>query len=325
MPRNFPKIDPHVHFRDQREAYKETISHGLDLAKSQGVEIVFDMPNTKPALLGKKELEERLKLVPKKEKGRYFLYLGITPKEKQIKEAVFCYRKYREVIGFKMYAGESVGSLGVVLLKDQEKVYNVLSKLNYKGVIAVHCEKKEYFKKNLFNPKNPISHFYSRPKGAEIEAIKDQIKLAKKANFKGHLHIVHVSTAESVEIIDKVRKEISISCAVTPHHILWTKDKLKEKNGLLYKINPPLRERKDIEKLREFLKEGKIDWIETDHAPHQIGEKFFPPYLSGFPSLYLYREFTEDFLPQIGLSQNEIKKLTFENIYKVFKNKLTKL
>jgi len=325
MAKSFLKIDPHVHFRDQKETYKETISHGLDLAKSQGVEIVFDMPNTKPALLGERELEERLKLVSKKGRGRYFLYLGITPKEKQIEEVVFCYRKYREVIGFKMYAGESVGNLGVALPKDQEKVYRVLSKLNYKGVIAVHCEKKDYFKNNLFNPQNPISHFYSRPKEAEIEAIKDQTRLVKKANFKGHLHIVHVSTAESVELIDKARKEISISCAVTPHHILWTKDKLKEKNGLLFKINPPLRERKDVEKLKKFLKEGKIDWIETDHAPHQIAEKLFPPYLSGFPSLCLYKEFIEDFLPKIGLSQNEIKKLAFENIYKIFKNKLTKL
>lgn len=324
MPSNFPKIDPHVHFRDQKEAYKETISHGLDLAENQGVKIVFDMPNTKPSLLGERELKERLKLVPKKEKGRYFLYLGITPKEKQIEEAVFCYQKYKKVIGFKMYAGESVGGLGIVSIEDQERVYRVLSKLNYKGVIAVHCEKEEYFRKNLFNPKNPISHFYSRPKEAEIEAIKDQIKLVKKTNFKGHLHIVHISTAESAEIINKARKEILISCAVTPHHILWTKDKLKEKNGLLYKTNPPLREREDVEKLKEFLKEGKIDWIETDHAPHQIGEKLFPPYLSGFPSLYIYKEFVENFLPQLGLSQKEIKKLTFENIYKVFKNKLAK-
>ena len=215
--------------------------------------------------------------------------------------------------------------LHIVLPKDQEKVYRVLSQLNYKGVIAVHCEKKEYFKNNLFNPQNPISHFYSRPKEAEIEAIRDQIKLVKKANFKAHLHIVHVSTAESVEIVDKARKEISVSCAVTPHHILWTKDKLEEKNGLLYKINPPLREKKDVEKLRKFLKEGKIDWIETDHAPHQIAEKLFPPYLSGFPTLRLYKEFIESFLPKIGLSQDKIRKLTSENIYKVFQDKLTKL
>jgi dihydroorotase len=324
MLKNF-KIDPHVHFRDQKEAYKETISHGLDLAKNQGVKIVFDMPNTKPPLLGERELKERLKLVPQNEKGRYFLYLGVTPKEKQIEEAVFCYQKYKEVIGFKMYAGESVGGLGIVSVEDQERVYRILSKLNYQGVIAVHCEKEKYLRKNLFNPKNPISHFYSRPKEAEIEAIKDQIKLVKKTNFNGHLHIVHISTAESAEIINKARKEILISGAVTPHHILWTKDKLKEKNGLLYKTNPPLREREEVEKLREFLKEGKIDWIETDHAPHQIGEKLFPPYLSGFPSLYIYKEFVEKFLPQLGLSHKQIKELTFENIYKVFKNKLDKL
>ena len=324
MLKNF-RIDPHVHFRDREESYKETIAHGLFLAENQGVGMVFDMPNTKPSLLGETELKERLKLVPKNKKKKYFVYMGLSSDKKQIKQAVYCWKKYKEVIGFKMYAGESVGNLGVISVQNQDKIYEALTSLGYEGVLAVHCEKKKYLKESLFNPKDPESHFRARPKKSEIEAIKDQIKLAKKNRFKGHLHITHISSPESVELIEKAREDISISCGITPHHILWNKEKFKENNGILYKSNPPLREKKDVIKLRNYLKQGKIDWIETDYAPHAISEKLFSPYCSGFPSLCIYKNFIEEFLPKLGLSKKEIERLTFENIYKVFKHKLGKI
>ncbi len=113
-----------------------------------------------------------------------------------------------------------------------------------------------------------------------------------------------------------------ITCGVTPHHILWDDEMLKRPDGLLYKMNPPLRGKKDVDELRQYLREGKIDWIETDHAPHPIGEKLYPPYLSGYPSLYLYRDFVENFLPSMGLNMALIKQLTFENIYRTFEDKL---
>jgi len=86
-------------------------------------------------------------------------------------------------------------------------------------------------------------------------------------------------------------------------------------------MNPPLRSQEDVIKLREQLKQGKIDWIETDHAPHAVGEKLFPPYMSGYPTLYLYKQFVTEFLPNLGISQEQIKKLTQDNIVKAFSDK----
>lgn len=315
-------IDPHVHFRDFKEKYKETVPHGLFLAKEQGIDKVFDMPNTQPPILTEKEVKERLKLVPNERKNDYFLFIGATTNEKQLRGAVRCYNKYREVIGIKMYAGKSVGNLGIISSKDHGNVYKILASLDYKGVIAVHCEKEKFMKNEIFNPEKPISHFFARPPKAETEAIKDQIKFALKSKFKGLIHIVHITLPGSAELVDKARKKIRITCAVTPHHILWTNEMLKRPDGLLYKTNPPLRDKKDVLKLRKYLKTGMIDWIETEHAPHQVGEKMFPPYASGFPSLYLYKYFINEFLPKIGLSKRQIKKLTFDNIYRVFRNKL---
>ena len=315
-------IDPHVHCRDGKQAYKETISHVLEVAEKQGIEKVFDMPNTNPPILGEVDVKRRLGLVPKGKERSYFLYIGLTSNPSQLEEAVYCYRKYPQVIGFKLYAGKSVGNLGVTNPQDQEKIYQILTELKYRGVIAVHCEKVSFLKPKLWNPAKPLTHFYARPKQAEIEAVKDQIAFVKKTNFGGILHIVHVSCPASVELINEAKKEIKITCGVTPHHILWNNEMLNRPDGLIYKMNPPLRDKKDVEKMRRYLREGKINWIETDHAPHSIGEKLFPPYLSGYPSLYLYKEFVERFLPKIGVSEKLIQRLTSENIYEIFANKL---
>lgn len=317
-------IDPHVHCRDDKQAYKETIAHVFEIAEKQGVKKIFDMSNIDPPILFEKDIQKRLKFVPKNRSNDYFLYIGSTSNEKQLKEAVKCYNKYREVIGIKLFAGKSVGDLSIINIEDQKKIYKILKELDYKGVLAVHCEKEKYIKSEIWDFLNPITHSLARPKQAEIEAIKDQISFVKETNFKGILHICHVSCPESAELIDRARKEIKITCAVTPHHILWDNKMLKRPDGLIYKMNPPLRNKKDVIKLREYLKNGKIDWIETDHAPHAIGEKLFSPYLSGYPSLYLYKDFVENFLPSINVDKKLIKKLTFENIYKTFKNKYIK-
>ena len=317
-------IDPHTHCRDGKQAYKETIEHVFEIAKKQGVEKIFDMPNTDPPILFEKDVQKRLKFVPDNKKKNYFLYVGATADEDQLKEFVSCYNKYNEVIGIKLYAGKSVGDLAVGDIVKQRMIYKTLSGLGYNGVIAVHCEKESHLKPELWEPLSPITHSYARPKEAEIESVKDQIKFAKEANFKGILHIVHISCPESVDLVEEARRVMKITCGATPHHILWDNEILNRPDGLLYKMNPPLRDKEDVVKLRQCLKEGKIDWIETDHAPHAIGEKLFPPYLSGYPSLYLYRDFVDNFLPSIGLDKILIRKLTFENIYRTFENKLKK-
>ncbi len=316
------RIDPHVHFRDSEQSYKETIKHGLFVAKNQNVEIVFDMPNTQRPILEEEDVVERLKLVPKNEEKRYFLYVGLTSNEEQIKRAISLTKKYKEVIGLKMFAGQSTGNLAIINEEEQFKIFKILSENNYTGVIVVHCEKESFMKNDIFNPNNPFSHTISRPKIAEVESIKDQINFAKNSNFQGILHICHISCQDSIDLVCDARKEINITCGVTPHHLMWSESMLNNSHGLLYKMNPPLREEIEVKKIRESLKMGKIDWIETDHAPHSIGEKMFDGHPSGYPSLYLYKKCVDEFLPDLGLSGEQIKKLTFENIVKTFNLKL---
>ena len=318
------RIDPHVHCRDGKQAYKGTIEETIELALEQGIEIIFDMPNTDPPILNREDVKQRLELVPSNRESNYCLYVGLTANKKQIKEALKCYEEFDEVIGLKLFAGKSVGSLAVIDEEEQKMIYKTLAGSGYMGVIAVHCEKEKYIDASIWDPVNPISHSLARPKKAEIESIKDQIKFAKHANFKGILHIVHITCAESVELVEKARKEMKITCGVTPHHLMWDNKKLEE--SVFYKMNPPLRSREDVEKLREKLQEGKIDWIETDHAPHTMEEKMSPPNMSGVPSLHQHKYLVKVFLPIIlEMIDEEIEKLIFYNIYKTFKEKLKKM
>ncbi len=311
------RIDPHVHCRDGAENYKETIVHVLDLCDQQGVDIIFDMPNTTPPLLTLREAEARRTLVPKSAWRRYRLYLGVTADSKQLRQAAAAVTNSELVIGLKLYAGRSVGSLALTSEQDQRQVYQTLAEVNYQGVLAVHCE-KESLCSNVFDPQRPATHAAARPAAAEIQAIADQITFAESAGFQGVLHICHISAAGSLELIRQRAHKIKITCGVTPHHLLWSTAQLRGPDGLLYKLNPPLREAADCVALRQALKDGAIDWLETDHAPHPLCEKLYPPYASGYPALCLYHSLTEEFLPAWGLDPLRIREVTGGAIRRIF-------
>jgi len=316
------KIDPHVHCRDGKQSYKETIVHAFSVADAQGVQKIFDMPNTDPPITTEEHIIERLKLVPEDRMDDYYIWIGASSDANQIKEAAVCVEKYRNVIGLKLYAGTSVGDLSVVELEDQRKVYQALADVGYKGTVAVHCDKESLMKPELWDPKNPISHCQARPLEAEVISTKEQIELVRETGYSGRIHICHITSDETVMLVDGARRNIPITCGVTPHHIIWDESMMERPDGLLYKMNPPLRDQKTVSALRKCLLDGKIDWIETDYAPHQVGEKMFPPYMSGYPSLCLYKDFVENFLPSLGASEELIEKMTYGNIWKAFENKL---
>jgi len=314
------RIDPHVHCRDGRQSYKETIEHVFRLCDQQGIDMIFDMPNTDPPILRTGDVENRLALVPPGDLPRYRIFLGATTDENQLKEAVTLTKECRQAVGIKLYAGRSVGPLAICDENDQRKIYEVLAALDYRGVLAVHCEKENMCKAE-FDPQRPITHCFCRPVQAETRSIEDQIKFVRGSGFRGVLHVCHVSAAESVALIRSVRAEIRITCGVTPHHLLWSNPQMNNRDGILYKVNPPLRDMNDCIALRQALKAGDIDWIETDHAPHPVSEKLYPPYASGFPSICLYGDLVDNILPLWGFDKQMIKNVTCNNITRVFGDK----
>ncbi|MFH1316266.1 MAG: dihydroorotase family protein [Candidatus Woesearchaeota archaeon] len=331
-------IDPHAHLRDYNQGHKETLKHGLDTAFKAGFDGVFEMPNTDPAITSKDMIIDRINLADKaiSELGItifHGIYAGITIDYEQIKDVVNAYIDlFPRFIGLKMFAGHSVGNMGIVNEEEQKEVYRILTELDYRGVLAVHCEKESLMKSDLWKPENPFSHTLARPPNAEVESVRDQIRFAKEAGFKGTLHIVHVSVPEALELIKKQRIEnekpdnnssvgkLKITCGATPHHLMLNDEMMKQDDGLLLKMNPPLRPKQMQKQLLKSLLNGEIDWIETDHAPHTLKEKN-ESYMSGIPGFPYYPHFIKK-LKELGASQGLVDNLTHKNIIKTFNIKV---
>ncbi len=317
-------IDPHVHCRDWKWSYKATIKSVMDAALSQGVDAVVDMPNTDPPITSRELAEKRLETA--RAEGvhdGYYIYMGVTKDQEQLRKAVDVVDSNPKVVGLKMFAGRSVGSLGVVDEQSQRDVYSALAESGYKGVLMLHCEKESMFKPEDWDPRKPYTWNMARPPAAEAESVRDQLRLASECGVRAHIHICHISVPESVNIVDEARKHMDISCGVTPHHLTLSTKDMQDEAGVVYKVNPPLRDPGQMEEMLGLLKKGKIDFIETDHAPHTREEKEYSPskkpgdYLSGIPSLNGYSEFL-DRLKTLDFSENEIEKITYLNVKRVF-------
>ncbi len=317
-------IDPHVHLRDWGNK-AESIDHGLKVAESQGIDAVFDMPNinhpeTGQPIITTKEFSDRLHLAFQAESPVYYgVFLGLTSYSAQIREAVQLHHQFPRVVGLKLFAGKSVGDLAVIQDEDLNFVYSILAQSNYDGVLAVHCEKEAYMKPELWDPTRPETHSEARPAETEFESVNNQISFAINNNFKGHLHIVHVSVPYSVELVKEAKqKGMRISCGATPHHTLLDTD-CYEKYGINVKVNPPLRPPKQAEKMLVYLREGDIDYLESDHAPHTLEDKI-KRHKSGIPNLP-YFQLILSLLRERGFSEQRITEITNTRIQEIFELK----
>lgn len=317
-------IDVHVHCRDWGESAKATISSVKRLSERQGIVAICDMPNTDPVITTAERVERRLRTA--EEQGSlqgYYLYIGATPDQNQVREAAAVASSNPKVVGIKMYAGRSVGNLPVTELEDQRNIYFTLAKENYKGILAVHCEDERYARYDLWQPEKPATWNLAKPPVMEMAAVTKQIEFALESKFEGHLHICHITIPHAVRAVDMLREKMRISCGVTPHHLMLSTKDMETEDGIKFKVNPPLRDPITVAGMNLLLRNGRIDWIETDHAPHMPEEKTYDAqkpknfFMSGIRSLELYGTLLEK-LASRGFPQSQIDDLTYNNIKKVF-------
>ncbi len=315
-------IDVHVHLRDGEQANKETLLHGMRVGVACGIQAFFDMPNTAVPLTTETAIRERLVAGAKAAalvKGYtpfYGVYGGITTHISQILSMVELHRKlFPNMVGLKMFGGHSTGNMGIVNNADQKLVYKTLAEAEYTGVLAVHCEKEALLRPELWDPNNPVSHTWARPAEAEVSSIADHITYAQELNFRGTLHICHISTGKSIELVNQARAQgMRISCGATPHHALLN-DALAGTKGNLLKMNPPLRSEADRKAVFQALCEGRIDWIESDHAPHTLEDK--AEGASGIPG-FVGMVLLVNRLQQAGVSQSTLEQLCGKRACRTF-------
>ncbi len=265
-------IDDQVHFREPGLTHKGDIEEGSRAAVAGGITSFMDMPNVNPQTTTLELLEDKFRIASEKSLANYSFYLGATNENiEEIKKA-----NPREICGLKLFMGSSTGNM----LVDKEEQLSEIFK-NSPMLITTHCEDTPLINQNLNTYKEkygdniPVEfHPSIRSTEACYKSSSLAVRLAKKYNSR--LHILHLSTGMETELFGKEpRKEKLITAEVCVHH-LWFNDSAYKEKGSLVRWNPAIKTEEDRKALLNALKDGRIDVVATDHAPHTMEEKTGP-------------------------------------------------
>ena len=260
-------VDVHVHFRDPGFTYKEDICSGAEAAARGGFTSVVLMANTKPAVDNAETLSYVL------EKGRE---TGI--------HVYTCANVTKGMQGRELTDMETLSRLGAagftddgIPLLDEELLRSALQcAARLQRPVSLHEENPALIRNNGVNAGRAAAHFGigGSPREAEISMVERDLRIA--VTQEADLSIQHISTQEAVELVRQAKRLSShIYAEATPHHFTLTQEAVI-RHGTLAKMNPPLREEEDRLAIIEGLRDGTIDMIATDHAPHSTEEKAKP-------------------------------------------------
>ena len=259
-------IDPHVHLRSQQLAYKEDFFSGTAAAAAGGVTLTIDMPNNKPVTMDSISLKERMRLAERRAVVNVAFHSAFPQEVEEVSSIV-----KEGAIAFKLYMSEKIGGLDV---DDDKMLLQALNRIAKIGVpVAVHAEDRKILEikrreVEKTGRKDLEAYTEARPPEAEVQAIRRIAQLAKKSGVQ--VHFCHVSSAIGLDAFLTARKDgLPVTCEVTPHHLLLSLEHLKRYRTFAL-TNPPLRTKKDVIALWSALKQGSIDALASDHAPHTI-------------------------------------------------------
>ena len=259
-------IDPQVHFREPGADHKEDLHSGSCAAAAGGVTSFLDMPNNSPPVTTRKRMEEKKQLAAEKSVVNYGFFIGATSHNLEELNAV------ENVCGIKIFMGASTGDL---LVDDPDTLESIFA--NGTKLIAVHAEDESILQANrvLMKGINDVRiHSRIRDESAALSSTKLAAKLSLK--YQRRLHILHLSTEEECDFLRTLPREHHISTEVCPQHLLLTSPECYEYLGTKAQMNPPIRSKRHKVALWQALKDGIIDCIATDHAPHTLAEKEQP-------------------------------------------------
>ena len=261
-------VDMHVHLREPGFEYKETIQTGCLAAARGGFTSIAPMPNTRPAT----DCPERIALV--RQKAAHACGVHVWPigavtwgqKGQALTDAAALKKAGAVALSDDGMPVQNANLLRDALIRCRRQELTILS----------HCEDADMVKNYAVN-EGRVSRALGLPGrpaiAEELQVMRDAM-LAEETGAA--VHICHISTARSVEIVRQFKKKgVPITCETCPQYFALTEDELLSR-GTLARVNPPLRTRLDVEGILAGLKDGTIDVIATDHAPHSAEEKARP-------------------------------------------------
>lgn len=255
--------DVHVHFREPGFSYKETIASGSAAAAHGGYTTVCTMPNLDPVPDSAEHLQVQLDAIKRGAAIKVLPYGAITVGEKGEKLADM------EAMSDKVCAFSDDGK-GV---QNDEMMREAMTAAKRLGkIIVAHCEDNSLlFGGYIHDGEYARIHGHRGISSAsEYKQIERDLRLAEETGCA--YHVCHISTKESVELIRQAKAHgVNVTCETAPHYLVLCDEDMQEDGR--FKMNPPLRSREDKKALIEGIKDGTIDMIATDHAPHSAEEK----------------------------------------------------
>lgn len=273
-------IDPQVHFREPGFPQKEDLASGSLAAVAGGVTSFCEMPNTKPPTTSPEALADKLDRSVGRVWADHAYFLGATAENAdQLGE----WEQAPGCAGVKVFMGSSTGTL---LVEDDPTLERVLRSGERR--VAIHSEdeyrlREQYAKVEV--GASPTIHPDVRDVETAVRATTRLLDLVEKTRRK--IHLLHVSTAEEVELLRERDLGELVTAEVTPNHLFLEAPDCYERLGSLAQMNPPVRDRRHQDALREALADGTIACIGSDHAPHTLEEKAqpYPKSPSGIPGV----------------------------------------
>jgi len=287
-------IDPHVHIRAPGHDERETFESGTKDAASGGVTTVIEMPISTPPPHSP-ELVQRRMDIASQEVVVDIAFFGAAGTD-CLEDIIPCAKS--GIVAFKTFLHEAPPGrkeefIGLTAPNTGDQ-YELMEKVAKTGImIGFHAENNDMINKNIARLRSegktsPLYHGRSRPPVVEIETVAKILLFAEKIGTK--VEICHISTPEVVELVNRAKSKGVYAIAETCPHYLFLNENALEKVGVFAKCNPPLRSEEERVKMWEFVRDGSIDIIGSDHAPYTKEEKergsediFTPP--AGFPGL----------------------------------------
>lgn len=265
-------IDDQVHFREPGATHKADIHSESRAAVAGGVTSYMEMPNTNPPTTNAELLKQKFDIAAENSMANYSFFIGATEENADDIAKI----DTTEIAGVKLFLGSSTGNL---LVKDKTAIEKIM--LVSPTIIAAHCEDDGIISQNLQQMRDIYGDNIPMEKHCEIRNAEACYKSSSEATeiahrTGAHLHIFHISTEKELSLLtNKPLENKKITAEVCVHHLFFNSDDYKQL-GARIKWNPAVKYESDRIALIQALKDGKIDVVATDHAPHTWEEKCAP-------------------------------------------------
>ena len=305
-------IDTQVHFREPGLTHKEDLSSGTKGAILGGITGIFEMPNTKPSTITKKDFDVKISLAEKKSFCDFSFFVGAA---KENIDNLNYLEKISGCCGVKIFMGSSTGNL---LVEDDESLKKIL--LSGSRRVAVHSEDEYRLRDriHIIEDKDVTIHDHEvwRDSLTALQSTQRLLRIAKETKRK--IHILHISTGDEIKLIEQNKS--FATAEVTPQHLFFHSPDCYDKLGTLAQMNPPIRNKYHQNALWKAVNDKVIDVVGSDHAPHTLSEKNaeYPKSPSGMTGVQTLVPILLDFVNKEKISLIDMVRLTSKNPTKIY-------